>query len=56
MTEYKGLLSFILYPKEKQTNTYTTLWLLVRKRTITTDRPPLVGEVSVVSMALHHGH
>jgi hypothetical protein len=28
----------------KQTNK-KTLWLLVRKRTIPTERPPLVGEI-----------
>jgi hypothetical protein len=36
-----GWLSDIAYPRKKKTP-----WLLVRKRTIPTERPPLVGEVS----------
>jgi hypothetical protein len=36
----------ILEGKDKQTNKQTkTPWPLVRKRTIPTERPPLVGEI-----------
>jgi hypothetical protein len=35
--------------------TKQTLWLLVRKRTIPTDRPPLVGEVSANFLQIDGG-